>query len=114
MQLIHLRTTSELRSMAAAWDDLWLRCETSRPMARAALVAHWVDHFARRRPFQALAVEENGKLVAALPLVTRRVKGLLKVAALPTNAWAGQGDLLLDPAADQSAALEMLLAGVAA
>lgn len=96
--------------MATAWDDLWFRSAVTNPRARAHLVALWIDRFSPNETFQALAVEQDGKLVAALPLVgSRRLKGLLKVGALPFNAWAGNGELLLDPACEIDAVLDLLV-----
>jgi len=110
LQIRKFGSTDELRAVAAAWDDLWLRSEVTNPRARAHLVALWVEHFSPSEIFQALAVEQEGKLVAALPLVgSRRLQGLVKVGALPYNAWAGNGDLLLDPACDINAVLDLLV-----
>lgn len=110
LQIRKFGSTEELRSVAAAWDDLWLRSEVTNPRARAHLVALWVEHFSPGEILQALAVEQDGKLVAALPLVgSRRLKGLVKVGALPYNASAGNGDLLLDPTTDIDAVLDLLV-----
>lgn len=110
LQIRKFGSTDELRSVAAAWDDLWLRSEVTNPRARASLVALWFDHFSPDEIFQALAVEQDGKLVAALPLVgSRRLKGQVKVGALPYNAWAGNGELLLDPNTDINAVLDLLV-----
>ncbi len=109
LQLRKFGSTEELRAVATAWDDLWFRSEVTIPRARAHLVALWVDHFSPSATFQALAVEQEGRLVAALPLVGRRLKGLINVGALPSNAWATSGELLLDPATDIVAVLDLLV-----
>lgn len=110
LQIRKFGSTEELRAVAAAWDDLWLRSEVTNPRARAHLVALWVEHFSPGEILQALAVEEEGRLVAALPLVgSRRLQGFVKVGALPYNASAGNGDLLLDPATDIDAVLDLLV-----
>jgi CelD/BcsL family acetyltransferase involved in cellulose biosynthesis len=105
------RSSDELRAQAAAWDDLWTRSDCHEPMARAALVAHWVETFAGS-PFRAVAVEQDGRLVAALPLIERRLKGVFKVLALPTNHWATNGNLLLDPTVDTARVLDALVAAL--
>lgn len=110
LQIRKFGSTDELRAFAAGWDDLWFCSAVTNPRARAHLVALWVDHFSPHETFQALAVEQSGRLVAALPLVgSRRLKGLLKVGALPFNAWAGNGELLLDPACEIDAVLDLLV-----
>ena len=52
-----------------------------------------------RRPedFHAVAVEAEGRLVAALPLVRRKIAGLFDAGTMPCNEWSASGDLLLDP-----------------
>jgi len=103
-----LSSTDELRRMAAAWDDLWRRSEVDVPSARANLVALWVDHFQPRAALRAVIIEHEGRLVAALPLVIRRLRGVVTVASLPCNDWAASGDLLVDPAADVATVLDLL------
>lgn len=109
LQLRKFGSTEELRAVAIAWDDLWFRSKVTVPRARAHLVALWVDHFSPGATFQALAVEQEGKLVAALPLIGLRLKGLVNVGALPSNSWSTSGDLLLDPATDIDAVLDLLV-----
>jgi CelD/BcsL family acetyltransferase involved in cellulose biosynthesis len=111
LQLLHFRTAAELRAAAAEWDDLWQRSTTTLPTARAALVAHWVDKLSAGQPFHAIAVQQNGRFVAAMPLIETRLKGLLKAARLPCNEWSWAGDLLLDPDASADV-LNCLIAGL--
>ena len=79
------------------------------PTARAELLAQWLERFAQHKDFHAFAVEEDGRFVAALPLISRRLAGLLSVGTLPCNPWSPCGELLLDPAADTDAALDAIL-----
>ena len=108
--VIHLKSIDDLRSAAPAWDDLWWRSDVALPTARAELLAQWLERFARRKDFHAFAVEEDGRFVAALPLISRRLAGVLPVGTLPCNPWSPCGELLLDPAADTDAALDAILA----
>ena len=78
---------------------------------RAELIAQWVEQFARPEDFCALAVEADGRLAVALPLVRRKLGRLLDVAALPCNEWSSSGDLLLDPQAGDDA-LDVLAAAI--
>jgi CelD/BcsL family acetyltransferase involved in cellulose biosynthesis len=102
LRLLHFRSAEELRAASAAWDDLWQRSPVAIPTARAALVTHWVETLSADQPFHALVVEQDGRYLAALPLVEARLKGLLKVGRLPCNEWSWAGDLLLDPDASPS------------
>lgn len=113
LQLHKFGSTEELRAVAAAWDDLWFRSEVANPRARADLVALWVDRFSPSTTFQALAVEQEGRLVAALPLIGRQLKQLVKVGTLPSNSWAASGELLLDQATDIVAVLDLLVSAFA-
>jgi hypothetical protein len=66
------------------------------------LLAQWVEHFARPDDFHALAVEAQGRLVAALPLVRRKIARLLNAGTMPCNEWSASGDLLLDSSVEQA------------
>ena len=113
LELRLIRSTKQLRDAAELWDDLWRRSAVAAPSARAEMVAMWVDHFAPTANFQALVVEEDGRYLAALPLITRSLQGVVKVAALPCNDWSASGDLLLDEAADFPHVLRTLVGGLA-
>jgi CelD/BcsL family acetyltransferase involved in cellulose biosynthesis len=113
MQLLRLRSPDDLRRHALPWDDLWRRSETALPTLRAEALALWLRHFAGRRRFEGLVVEDSGRFLAALPLVNRRLKGLLKVADLPNCPWSVSGDLLLDPACDTRQVLDQLVSAAA-
>jgi CelD/BcsL family acetyltransferase involved in cellulose biosynthesis len=103
-------TTDELRSAAADWDDLWLRSDTANPAARAQVIALWVDCFHPGVRFRALAVEQNGKLVAALPLFGRpRLKGLVPCGSLPGSCWGGGEMLLVDSDCDRDAVMSKIV-----
>jgi CelD/BcsL family acetyltransferase involved in cellulose biosynthesis len=111
-RLIQLDSVSEIRAVAAAWDDLWRRSEVALPIARAELVAQWLETVAPRATVRALAIEQDGQLVAALPLVGGQVHRLLRVGRLPANHWSWAGDLLVDPSAELEPAMELLAEAV--
>jgi CelD/BcsL family acetyltransferase involved in cellulose biosynthesis len=108
LKLHLLEHCDALRESAGAWNDLWRRSETASPSARAEQIALWIETFAPAAAFQAFAVEDAGKLVAAIPLVGRRVKRIVQVAALPVNEWTSGGDLLVDPDCDVASALDLI------
>ncbi len=109
----HLTNVFELRLAAAAWDDLWWRSDATMPTMRAETLAKWLEQFTSPGEFHALAVEENGRYLAALPLVLRRVAKILPAGSLTCNPWLPCGDLLLDPAADTGGALSALISAAA-
>jgi CelD/BcsL family acetyltransferase involved in cellulose biosynthesis len=111
-RLIHLTNIDDLRNAASAWDDLWWRSSAVMPTLRAELLAKWLERFDPHGDFHALAVEEDGRWTAALPMVSRRLAGILPVGALTSNPWSLCGDLLLDPDADVAAAMDDILAAV--
>lgn len=94
--LLHLNSLAELRSQATAWDDLWWRSEVTLPTARAELLALWVERFAPHAAFHALVVEDQGRWLAALPLVRKKIAGVFEVDALPAGVWSPGGELLWD------------------
>jgi CelD/BcsL family acetyltransferase involved in cellulose biosynthesis len=96
-QILHLNSVDELLAAGAAWDDLWWRSDVTRPAFRAEFLALWLEQFAPCKAFRALVVEDQGRWVAALPLVGRRIGRLIKAGALPSNSWLAAGELLLAP-----------------
>jgi CelD/BcsL family acetyltransferase involved in cellulose biosynthesis len=111
-RLVQLDSVAVIRAAAPAWDDLWQRSDVALPIARAELVGQWLETTAPRATVRALAVEQDGQFVAALPLLGGRFKRLLSVGRLPTNDWSWAGDLLVDPTADVGSAMEMLAQAV--
>jgi CelD/BcsL family acetyltransferase involved in cellulose biosynthesis len=103
--VIRYESPGALRASAEQWDDLWQRSEGVLPTGSAALIMDWLEQFAPQANFVALAVQQDGQLVAALPLVERRLARLVSVGSLPSNNWCWAGDLLLDLTCDVSRAL---------
>ncbi|MEX0867500.1 MAG: GNAT family N-acetyltransferase [Pirellulales bacterium] len=114
MNLVTYRSTAELRTDADRWDDLWLRSDVTAPTMRAALIADWIDQFAAGDRLAAVAVEEAGQLVAALPLIARRTSRFLRLGVLPVDDWNLANDLLLDATADATAVCRRLVEGMLA
>lgn len=110
MKLKRIDSVGELRHCAPGWDDLWWRSSSTLPTHRAELVAQWVDHFGADGSFTALAVEDDGQLIAALPLHAVRKAGM-KIGQLTANCWSDSGTLLLDESADAAAAIRLLQQG---
>jgi CelD/BcsL family acetyltransferase involved in cellulose biosynthesis len=111
MRLIQLTNADQLSDLAGPWDALWRASEVAAPAARAALVQLWLEHFAPRARFRCLAVEEDGALLAALPLVQTRVRGILPAGGVVANCWSAAGQLLVDPVASDSA-LDLLTCAI--
>jgi CelD/BcsL family acetyltransferase involved in cellulose biosynthesis len=111
MQFRLVSSRAELLSLAPAWDALWERSDVTIPTPQAALLDHWLCHFEPHARFQAVVVEEDGQLLAALPLVAHRLRGVLTTGGMPSNHWTPASDLLLDPERGEEA-LELLLDGL--
>lgn len=109
LTIYELKSLNELQARAAEWDDLWQRSDVTIPLARAGHVAHWIETFAPKATFRAVIVEQEGRFLAALPLVVRRIKKLFKVHTLPNNHWATNGELLVDQNCDRERVLDALL-----
>jgi CelD/BcsL family acetyltransferase involved in cellulose biosynthesis len=109
LQIVRYESIATLRKAESAWDDLWERSEATLPTGRAELIAQWLEQFAPQSKFIAVAVEQDGQLVAALPLVERRIKHLVSAGSLPRNDWCWAGDLLVDPEADVPRVLSALV-----
>ena len=112
LRLNVIKTTGELRRIAPAWDDLWQRSAVTMPFARAHFVADWLQHFAGRHDFCALTVETQSQLVAALPLVARRLGRFYTAGSVPDNKWSPAGDLLIDESDPTAEILDCLAAGL--
>lgn len=113
LRLIHLTSVEELRAAASNWDDLWWRSEVVLPTVRAEMLAQWVEQFKPETAFHALIIADDGRWVAALPLVGGRVGWVIPAGGLPSNPWAPCGELLLDPTTDVDGALDLLMAAAA-
>jgi CelD/BcsL family acetyltransferase involved in cellulose biosynthesis len=112
--ILHLNTIAELRAAAPAWNDLWQRSDCTSPLARAEPIADWLAHFAPASRFQALVLAQGGHWLAALPVVGRRMAGVLRAGVLPCNAWPSGATLLWDAAATSDPRVdEALAAGLA-
>jgi CelD/BcsL family acetyltransferase involved in cellulose biosynthesis len=98
-RVLHLKTVAELLAAAPAWDDLWQRSDCTSPLARAKPIADWLDHFAPSSRFQALVIADEDRWLFALPLMERRMAGVLRAGVLPCNAWPSGATLLWDAAA---------------
>ncbi len=108
-RIVYIESLAQLPAAAAKWDDLWQRSDATLPTGRAELVAQWIEQFASSAKFIALAVEQDGQYVAAIPLVQRCVKRALKVGSLPWNDWCWAGELLVDQEVQPQLVLEALL-----
>jgi CelD/BcsL family acetyltransferase involved in cellulose biosynthesis len=112
LRFIQITSIDQLRAAAPDWDDLWWRSAVETPLARAEMLAQWLEHFRPNGGFRAIVVADRQRWVAALPLVACRVGRVIPAGALPCNPWACCGELLLDPATDADAVCQGLLAAV--
>jgi len=112
MKLIHLESLEDFRPFAPLWDDLWLRSDATLPTMRAAPMIQWLNQFAAKDSFHCLLIEdEDGQLVAGLPLVGGILRGI-SCGKLPRNCWSDCGDLLVDTANCSSEHIDLLIHGM--
>lgn len=111
LELRIIESTDELCAREQAWDQLWERSDVTTPSARARIVSLWVDCFAHGAMFRALLVEQQGRLVGALPLVGQRFLSTVKAGMLPSNVWAASGDLLIEPDTNIELVLDKMVSG---
>jgi hypothetical protein len=113
LRLVQFRTPAALLERKDDWNCLWRRSEVTIPTVQAEHVHQWQRQFGPRRAFRALAVEESGRLLAAMPLVSDRLAGVMPCGTLTSNHWTPAGELLLDEQCDWPAALDVLVRGLA-
>ncbi len=113
-RVVKINSIDELRSVAARWDDLWERSEVTMPMARAELIAQWVEQFRPNNDFHAIIVEDRDRFLAALPLMKTRLYRVLSARTVPADGWIPAGGvLILDSEAATDDVLDLLVQGVA-
>ena len=105
-----ISSISELREVASSWDDLWNRSSVAIPLARAEMVAQWVERFQADGRFYAIVVEKDGRYLAALPLVETKKAKFISAGANPSNAWSMCGQLLIDMNENSEEIMEELIA----
>lgn len=106
-----LRSTNELLTIQDDWDRLWEQSDSTSALTRCKPLAIWLEHFSSGCEFRAVTVWDGEQLVAAIPLVLRRKKGI-KVAELPNNSWSFSGDLLILDDCNHIKALDVLIKGM--
>lgn len=112
MEFRILKTVSELRDVADAWDDLWRRSDTALPTAQAGPLSLCLQHFWNSQEFRAIVVENEGRMIAALPLVGASVAPGVHVGRLTHSDWSTGGDLMIDSPTDPDEVVRQLRLGM--
>ncbi|HEY3447948.1 MAG TPA: GNAT family N-acetyltransferase [Myxococcales bacterium] len=87
-------------ALAPAWDAALEQARRPEPFYRHHFLSAWLDHFAPEERLRVFVAREQGRLVAALPLVEDRPRFYgVKVRRLraPANVHSNRFDLLLEP-----------------
>ncbi len=103
-----LDSADALRATAREWDDLWRRSDVTLPTVCAEPAALWIDTFAPDATIRISTVRQADRLVAALPLLGRKLARFVPVGDLTLNHWSPNGELLLDTEADAAAIVDRL------
>ncbi|MFC1419730.1 GNAT family N-acetyltransferase [Streptacidiphilus cavernicola] len=97
-----VRDAEAFDALAADWDDLVDRCSAATPFQSHAWLSSWWRGYGRPGRLRVVTVRQDGRLVAAAPLMLRR---------LPTARYVGIGaglsdflDVLLDDSAAEQLA----------
>ncbi len=104
-----IESIDQLRDMAPAWDDLWSRSDAKCPTFLAENVAMFCETFGHAQRFLAILVSENGRLVAALPMVKKRLRKILPSMERLQNEWAPGCEWMIDPACDNEAVADLVI-----
>ena len=112
LALQHISSVGALRAVAAKWDDLWRRSEVTTPTARAELVAQSIEQFAPYKDFHAIAVKNDGRWVAVLPLIGTRIKRFLTAGIMCGSTWTPGGAFLLDETVPGDNVSDLLVQGI--
>ena len=85
-----LNSIDDLRSNALAWDESldWGGAKWSLPSRESGVAGAAVAGKICQRFFMQLPWKRTGRWVAALPLISGQLAGLLPVGSLPCNPWS--------------------------
>jgi CelD/BcsL family acetyltransferase involved in cellulose biosynthesis len=87
-------TEEELAALADGWDDLVLAAPRPSPFMLHAWLLEWWRHYGADAELAVHVARRDGRLVAALPLCTRRRRGM-RVTEFVGGPTSALGDLLL-------------------
>ena len=107
-----LRSTAELREVAAKWDRLWRVSDSTMPIAQSELLLQWIERFVPRGRLEFYVATQGDRFVAALPLVASERSPWISYGTLPGNEWSPAGDFLIDPTADAELAALTIATGI--
>ena len=97
-----LTTEAELAALAPQWDALVTAAPRPSPFMLHAWLLVWWRHFGEGSSLEVHAAFRDGRLVGALPLFTRRERGL-RITAFVGGGASALGDVLVAPGADVDA-----------
>ncbi|MBN2292953.1 MAG: GNAT family N-acetyltransferase [Pirellulales bacterium] len=112
LSFVIIESVAQLRAKSLPWDALWERSEVTIPTARAELLAQWVEQFAPKTKIRVIVVQQGEKWVAALPLMSTKVRRVLSAGALCGSTWAPGGALLVDPNIDNTKIMDLLIQAI--
>jgi CelD/BcsL family acetyltransferase involved in cellulose biosynthesis len=100
-------TEDELAALADGWDELVLAAPRPSPFMLHAWLLEWWRHFGEGAELAVHVARRDGRLVAALPLCTRKRHGL-RVTEFVGGPTSALGDLLLAAGEDEETARAVL------
>ncbi|MDP6444531.1 MAG: GNAT family N-acetyltransferase, partial [Pirellulaceae bacterium] len=103
-----LLTIEQLVEYETEWNALADANTPTAPACYVGFLKWWAERHDCRLSMRIAVVFDGGRLIAGLPLIVTRKRGV-RVASLPSNEWTSAGDLLIDRATDMQAACLRIL-----
>lgn len=105
-----ITSTDEFESIALQWNDLWDRSKATSATLRAEHLLMWMKQFAPDLTFRVILIREGDRLLAALPLIGQKLRGVVEVGVGTFNSWSPNFDLLLDEVSNVESILDHMIA----
>ena len=87
--MIDLGNSTAHHEQCDRWNDLWAASTSSLPLGRWEQIELWQETFAPNQRLRGLIIERDNRWIAALPLVSKRLLGMLPIGDVPYDDWTG-------------------------
>ncbi len=99
--------------LARRWNELWNASTSRLPISYWEQIELWQSVFSPKQTVEVLVIKRDNRWVAGLPLIRKRLKGILPVCDVPYDDWTGSFELLVaKDVADDSTIYDELVAGI--
>ncbi len=95
------------------WNALWETSTSRFPLSRWEHIELWRETFAPNQSMQGLIIERDNHWIAALPLVTNRLLGMLSIGDVPYDDWTDSPEwIVAENVADDPTVYDQLVAAL--